>query len=87
MATQVSFPLFFDANLIVKTSDGWTPHMNSLSQCHSDVIELLQKGKVYINAFNKNGASAIYIACQNGHTAVTSTLLQFNADPNLKNFN
>ena len=21
-----------DANLLVKTSDGWTPHMNSLSQ-------------------------------------------------------
>ena len=47
-------------------------------------MELLLKAKVDVNARFEKEATAIYIACLNGHSHVVSTLLQFGADSNLK---
>ena len=42
--------------------------------------------KVDVNACLENGLTTNYIACGNGYSGVVS-ILQFDADPNLKNFN
>ena len=39
---------------------------------------------VDVNACLEDGATGIYIACQNDHLGVVSTLLQFGADPSVK---
>ena len=39
---------------------------------------------VDVNVCLEDGATDIYIACQNDHSCVVSTLFQFGADPSLK---
>ena len=56
--------------------------------CHNgqhNVVELLPKAKVDVNPCLENGAIAIYIACQNGHSGVVSKLFQLVLILNLTN--
>ena len=46
-------------------------------------IELLLEKEVPVNTQNTTGTTAIYLASQNGHSSVVSTLLNSGADPNI----
>ena len=37
---------------------------------HNEVVEVLLKAKVNPNACSKNGVTALFLACQNGHSVV-----------------
>ena len=84
----ISMLLQFGADPDIKRNDGVTPLIIASYAGNNDIVELLlQTNKVDVNACNANGATALYIACHNGHLCVVSTLLRSGANPNLKDNN
>ena len=62
---------------------GQTPLMTSSVSGYVYITQILLAMNVSTNYQHKNGKTAIYFACQMGHSTVVSTLLKNGADPNL----
>ncbi|KAL9076029.1 MAG: hypothetical protein Q9157_003808 [Trypethelium eluteriae] len=56
----------------------------SATTCDANIIKLLlQEGNTNLEAKNKNGKTALYLACVNGYHETTKALLSLNADPDM----
>ena len=72
----------------IKTNDGWTPLMIAMFKGFDDIIvNLLIQYNVNVDLQNKNGATALYIACENNAIHGATALLKGGADPNIKKGN
>ena len=49
-----------------------------------DIVNLLIQYGVNVDLQNKNGATALYIACENNAISIATDLLKGGADPNIK---
>ena len=69
----------------IKTNDGWTPLMIAMLKGFDDIIvNLLIQYNVNVDLQNNNGATALYIACENNAIHGATALLKSSADPNIK---
>ena len=56
---------------------GFAPLLAAGKNSHNDIVELLLKANVNPNIRNTNGETTIYLACERGHLAVVTTLLNY----------
>ena len=83
---STSAQLLIDAGAAVNattSSYGTSALMMAAMNGYHEVVEVILKSAVDINARNKSGFTALMLAAQKGHTRVVQQLLQAGADPQL----
>lgn len=75
------------ADLSISNEHGVSPLISACSWDHVKVIEAMlpYASLALLNHRNKQGWSALFTACHNGHLEITKLLLAAGADPNLAN--
>ena len=63
-------------NLALANGNGWTPLMFACRHGHDDIVDLLLRAGASANQRAYDGATALYIAAQNGHAAAATRLLR-----------
>nr|XP_034330634.1 uncharacterized protein LOC105344498 isoform X7 [Crassostrea gigas] len=75
-------PLMLAAGNDIRENDDYN-HRETGAERRDKTVQLLLSNGADINLCNKNGATPLYIACQNGHNSTVQLLLSNGADLNL----
>jgi len=79
--STVKLLLSLNVNLTATRNDGFTLlHIGAQSSSPEIVWELLNTGKIPLNAVSKEGKTALFIACQEKKTTMAKLFLAFGAD-------
>jgi len=70
------------ADLNASDINGNTPLLVAARSGHTAIVKALVRGRVNVNAENKSGVNAVYLAAKFGHLATLDFLLQNGATPN-----
>lgn len=81
---EVSLWIYWNINTLLKLDLIYKNGKSALHLAseygHCDVVNLLLKQKLFINAKTKNGFTPLHLACQNGHTELVKLLLNNGSD-------
>lgn len=71
-------------NIVFQFQYSWTPLLVATMNNHVEVVAQLLQGKPNINALDKDGCTALTIACKEGFHAIASALINAGAYINIQ---